>query len=84
MKVNSKQLLNRTVVALYLGESVEWKIGCTRDQMKALAEALVATKAFDDVLTRDDVTLEAVSSALRTKHAYAKAFEREFRQPWPL
>lgn len=84
MSVNSKKLIDRTISALYGGEPMDWKLGCSKSQLKALAEALVATREFEKTLVKEDVALGDVTAALRVKHAYARVFEREFGQPWPL
>jgi hypothetical protein len=84
MNVNNKKLIDKTIVALYLGESMDWKLGGTRQQLKALSEALVATRDFEQKLMSETTELPIVSEALRVKHAYAREFERVFGQPWPL
>lgn len=84
MKVSDVSLINATIVALYNGSSPGWKLGCSKKQLKAMSEALVATKGFEVVLMKEGVSLDSVNQALQTKHAYAKVFEREFGFPWPL
>lgn len=83
MEIN-KKLIEMTVSALYNGESMGWKLGCSKEQLKALSEALVATRDFEKKLFSESATVKTVSSALKVKHAYARKFEKAFGQPWPL
>jgi len=84
MNVNNKKLIDKTIVALYLGESMDWKLGCSRSQLKALSEALVATRDFERKLMSESAELPVVTEALRVKHAYAREFERVWNTNWPL
>lgn len=84
MQVNDKKLIEMTIAALYSGAPLGWRFACSRPQLKTLSEALVATLGFEKALFRDDASLVEVTTALRVKNAYARAFEKEFGQPWPL
>lgn len=83
MEIN-KKLIEMSVASLYSGEPMSWTLQCSKVQLKALAEALVATRDFEKKLCSENAKLEEVTSALRVKHAYARAFQKAFGQPWPL
>lgn len=84
MEINGKKLIEMTIAALYNGEPMSWTFACSRVQLKALSEALVATKSFENKLFCNESRFDEISSALKTKHAYARAFQKAFGQPWPL
>lgn len=56
----------------------------TKDELKALVDAVAATKIFESVLMDDTKTLAEITQALKRKHVCARAFEHAFNTPWPL
>jgi len=84
MRINNEKLIEMTIAAILNGEPLSWVFSCSKSQLKALTEALVATRQFEKKLFNENACLVEVSDALRVKHAYAKAFQRAFGQKWPL
>jgi len=84
MKTNETKLLRASIASLLLGRPFGWKIKGTKTEMKALSNALMATKLFEDMLNTDGVLVKEVISMLEKKHRAANRFKRVFGISWPL
>lgn len=60
------------------------KIRGTPEEVQAVANAMIASKRFQDELSRNGATVESVMQKLGLKHAAAREFERILNVPWPL
>lgn len=85
MEVTDKKLVRLWIASTLLGESVPFKIKGTKEQMIVLAEALMATRVFEQTLVNEDSTVEMVVASLERKHVAVQRFEKAFgKNHWPL
>jgi hypothetical protein len=94
--VNDRQPLNElqlnllgkiffgTVAASLVGKIVNTKLRGSKEQIDAVAAALMASKKFQDELNRPGASVESVVQKLGVKHMSASQFERTLGVPWPL
>lgn len=73
-----------TAAAWLVGRAVNMKIRGTPDEVQAVANAMMASRRFQDELNRPGATIESVMQKLNLKHASAREFERILGVPWPL
>jgi hypothetical protein len=66
-----------------IGKPTDIKLRGTSREMRAVTEAMAATKQFQQELDRPDATVASVTQALVKKHVAAKAFEQELGMQWP-
>lgn len=70
--------------AWLVGKLVNMKFRGTRDEVQAVANALTASRRFQDELNRPGASVESVFDKLRIKSMSAAEFERVLGVPWPL
>lgn len=73
-----------SVGAWLVGKLVNTKLRGTREQIDAVANALSASRRFQDELNRPGATVDSVVQKLGVKHMSAAEFERVLGVPWPL
>lgn len=72
------------VGAWLVGKAVNLKIRGTPQEVQAVANAMMASRTFQNELSRSGATVETVMQKLGLKHASAREFERILGVPWPL
>lgn len=72
------------VGAWVVGRSTNLKIRGTPEEVKAVSDAMMASRVFQEELERPGATVESVMQKLGAKHASAREFERILGVPWPL
>ena len=72
------------VGAWLVGKAVNLKIRGTPEEVQAVANAMMASRTFQEELSRSGATVESVMQKLGLKHASAREFERILGVPWPL
>lgn len=72
------------VGAWLVGKATNLKIRGTEEEIKAVSDAMMASRRFQDELERPGATVESVMQLLGLKHASAREFERILGVPWPL
>lgn len=72
------------VGAWLVGRATNLKIRGSKDEIAAVANAMMASRRFQEELSRPGATVESVMQRLDLKHATAKEFERILDVPWPL
>lgn len=78
------KLFFATLGAWLLGRAVNTKLKGSQEQIQAVANALSASKKFQDELNRPGATVDSVVQNLGVKHMSASEFERVLGVPWPL
>lgn len=78
------KLFFATLGAWLLGRTVNTKLRGSNEQINAVANALSASKKFQDELNRPGATVDSVIQKLGVKHMSASEFERVMGVPWPL
>lgn len=72
------------VGAWLVGKAVNLKIRGTPEEVQAVTNAMMASRTFQEELSRSGATVESVMQKLGLKHASAREFERILGVPWPL
>jgi len=70
--------------AWLVGKLVNMKLRGTREEVGAVANALMASRRFQDELNRPGASVESVVEKLRIKNMSAAEFERVLGVRWPL
>ena len=70
--------------AWLVGKATNMKIRGTEEEVRAVSNAMMASRRFQDELRRPGATVESVMDRLGLKHASAREFERILGVPWPL
>jgi|SRR5579863_4167770 len=70
--------------AWLVGRAVNMKIRGSPQEVQAVANAMMASRRFQDELNHPGATVESVMQKLNLKHASAREFERILGVPWPL
>lgn len=70
--------------AWLVGRTVNIKLRGTPDEIQAVANAMMASRRFQEELNNPGATVESVMQKLGLKHASARDFERALGIPWPL
>jgi hypothetical protein len=70
--------------AWLVGKVVNTKIRGNQGDITAVANALTASKKFQEELRRPGATVQSVVDKLRIKQMSAAEFERALGVPWPL
>ena len=78
------KLLLASIGAWLVGKSVNTKIRGTQQEIRAIANALMTSKRFQEELRRPGATVESISQRLKLKHTSAAEFERVLGVRWPL
>lgn len=78
------KMLLASLGAWLAGKYVSTKIKGSKDEIQAIAEALISSKKFQEELNRPGATVESVVQKLRVKEMSASTFERVFGMKWPL
>lgn len=73
-----------TLGAWLVGKFVNTKLRGSREEIEAVANALAASKRFQDEMNRPGATVDSVIQKLGVKHMSASEFERVLGVPWPL
>ena len=73
-----------TLGAWLVGKTVNTKIRGTESEVRAVKNAMIASKRFQDELHRPGASVESVVEKLGVKHMTAQEFEKTFNIPWPL
>jgi len=85
LKLNLLGKIFFTAAAAWLiGRAVNMKIRGTPHEVQAVANAMMASRRFQEELNRPGATVESVMQKLDLKHASAREFERILGVPWPL
>jgi hypothetical protein len=72
------------VGAWLVGKATNMKVRGTEAEVRAVSNAMMASRRFQEELNRPGATVESVMSKLGLKHASAREFERILGVPWPL
>jgi uncharacterized protein YacL (UPF0231 family) len=78
------KLLLASIGAWLVGKVVNTKIRGNSEEIRAVANALMASKRFQEELRRPGATVESVAEKLRLKQMTAVEFERILGVRWPL
>lgn len=78
------KLLLASLGAWLVGKVVNTKIRGNQDEMSAVANALMASRRFQDELHRPGATVQSVIEKLKIKQMSASEFERVLGVSWPL
>ena len=73
-----------SAAAWVVGKAVNLKIRGTPAEVQAVADAMLASRRFQEELNRPSATVESVMQKLGLKHASAREFERVLGVKWPL
>lgn len=73
-----------TIGAWLVGKVVNTKIRGSQSDITAVANALMASKHFQEELCRPGATVQSVVDKLRVKKMTSAEFERALGIPWPL
>ena len=85
LKLNLLGKIFFTACAAWLvGKATNVKVRGTEQEIRALSNAMMASKRFQDELRQPGATVESVMAKLGLKHANAREFERVLNVPWPL
>jgi|SRR5579885_425396 len=85
LKLNLLGKIFFTAAAAWLvGRAINMKIRGTPEEVQAVANAMMASRRFQEELNRPGATVESVMTKLNLKHASAREFERILGVPWPL
>ncbi len=85
LKLNLLGKIFFTAAAAWLiGRALNMKIRGTPAEVQAVANAMMASRRFQDELKRPGASVESVMQKLQLKHASAREFERILGVPWPL
>jgi len=80
----TNRLLIASIGAWAVGKYVNTKLKGSREEIRTIAEALMASKKFKEELDNPSATVESVVKKLREKEMTASTFERIFGIQWPL
>jgi hypothetical protein len=78
------KILFASVGAWLVGKAINLKIRGNPDEIKAVADAMMASRTFQEELGRSGATVDSVMNKLNLKHASAREFERVLGIKWPL
>lgn len=70
--------------AWMVGKYVNTKLKGNRNEVTAVADALLSSRRFQDELNRPGASVESVVDKLRVKEMSASTFERVFGVKWPM
>jgi hypothetical protein len=78
------KLFFASLVAYLAGAKSVVKLKATPEQIKAISDAVMASKQFQDEVKRDGATIESVIEKMRLKNLTAAEFKKITGVPWPL
>lgn len=78
------KILFASMGAWLVGKLVNMKLRGTQSEINSVANALMASRRFQDELNRPGASVESVMEKLRIKNMTASEFERAMGVPWPL
>lgn len=67
-----------------VGKYVNTKLRGNRNEISAIANALMSSRKFQEELNRPGASVESVMEKMRVKEMSASTFERVFGVRWPL
>jgi len=73
-----------SVGAWLFGKLTNVKVRGTKEQVDAVANAMLASRKFQDELNRPGASVESVIQKLDLKNASAREFEARLGVKWPL
>lgn len=73
-----------SVAAWLVGKATNLKIRGTPQEVQVIANAMMASRRFQDELNRPGATVDSVMTKLGLKHASTREFERILGIPFPL
>lgn len=78
------KLLLVAVGAWLVGRATNVKVRGTKSEIEAISNAMMASRRFQEELSRSGATVESVMEKLGLKHASARQFEEVLGIKWPL
>lgn len=84
VKLASKRIMEVAIAAWVLGKPVSMKIRGTGEQIHALNEAMLATRAFNVELENKNATIDSVMEKLDIKRRACESFCNKCNMSWPL
>lgn len=78
------KLMVASLAAWLVGKIVNTKLRGTKEEIQAVANALAASKKFQEELRKPGATVDSVMDKLRIKQLTASEFQRVLGVPWPL
>lgn len=78
------KLFFASLVAYLAGAKSVVKLKATPEQVKAISDAVMASKQFQDEVKRDGATIESVIEKMRLKNMTAAEFKKITGKVWPL
>ncbi len=85
VKVNFMGKLFLTALgAWFVGSVTKTKLRGTKDEIAAVANALISSRKFQEELNRPGASVESVMQKLNVKNMSASEFKRVFGIEWPL
>lgn len=79
-----ERLTENVGVWLQTGVSEDFKLLGSKEQIKIVKEAIIASKNFQDELCNPSATLLTVENKLLAKHQTARSFSKTFNVSWPF
>jgi hypothetical protein len=73
-----------SLAAWLVGKAVNLKIRGTPEEVNAVAEAMLASRRFQEELNRPGATVDSVMNKLNLKHASVREFEQVLGIKFPL
>lgn len=70
--------------AWVVGKATQTKIRGSKEEIHAVAGALMSSRKFQDALSEPGATIDNVMQRMYQKNMSAEAFERTFGIKWPL
>lgn len=80
----NERVLLASVGAWLVGRPTDVRLRGTSEQLMAVSEALLASKALHEELMRPDASLESVMRRVKRKNEAARGFQIVFGVRWPL
>lgn len=78
------KMLLASLGAWIVGKFVSTKLRGNNDEIQAVANALMASRRFQDELRKPGASVQSVIEKLRVKQMSASEFQRVLGVPWPL
>lgn len=78
------KLFFASLVAYLAGSKSIVKLKATPEQIKAISNAVMASKDFQEEIKKDGATIESVISKMRLKNLAAAEFKATTGKDWPL
>lgn len=78
------KLFFASVAAWLVGRLTHIKVRGTPDEVRAVANAMMASRRFQDEMSREGATVDSVMQKLGLKQLAAKNFEMALGVPWPI